>query len=62
MPQQPLDHLTGTIERLTFQSSESGFCILRVNVNGQREPLTVVGALPSPTAGEWLDAQGRWTN
>ena len=60
MPQQPLDHLTGTIERVTFHSAESGFCVLRVNVKGQREPMTVVGTLPNPTAGEWLDAQGRW--
>ncbi|MEI6232643.1 MAG: ATP-dependent RecD-like DNA helicase [Planctomycetota bacterium] len=60
MPQQPFEHLAGTIERVTFHSADSGFCVLRVNVKGQREPMTVVGTLPNPTAGEWLDAQGRW--
>src|SRR5207302_10573444 len=60
MSQQPFEHLTGTIERVTFHSGESGFCVLRVNVKGQREPRTVIGTLPNPTAGEWLDAQGRW--
>jgi exodeoxyribonuclease V alpha subunit len=60
MPQLPLDHLAGTIERVTFHSPETGFCVLRVNVRGQREPMTVIGTLPNVSAGEWLDAQGRW--
>jgi len=60
MPQQPLDHLTGSIERVTFHSAETGFCVLRVGVRGQREPVAVIGTLPSVSAGEWLDAQGRW--
>ena len=51
MPQQPLDHLTGTIERVTFHRAESGF-VLQVNVKGQREPMTVIGTLPNPTADE----------
>jgi hypothetical protein len=37
MTQQPLEHLAGTIERVTFHSAETGFCVLRVNVRGQRE-------------------------
>ena len=54
------EHIDGLIERVTFHSPESGFSVLRVKMKGQREPVTVVGTLPSVTAGEWLEASGRW--
>ena len=54
------DHVTGLIERVTFHSEESGFAVLRVQVRGRREPVTVVGTVPQVAAGEWLDARGRW--
>ena len=55
-----LDRLTGLIERVTFHSPESGFAVLKVKVRGQRDLQTVVGTAPSVSAGEWVDAQGRW--
>lgn len=54
------DHVTGLVERVTYHSEESGFAVLKVKVRGQRELVTVVGTLPSVSAGEWLDARGRW--
>src|SRR6201984_2066980 len=48
------------VERVTFHNNESGFCVLRVRARGQREETTVVGSLPSVTAGEWLTAEGWW--
>jgi ATP-dependent exoDNAse (exonuclease V) alpha subunit len=48
------------IERVTFHNDDSGFCVLRVKAGGQREETTVVGSLPSVTAGEWLSAEGWW--
>jgi exodeoxyribonuclease V alpha subunit len=33
-PAQPLEHLTGAVERVTFHSEETGFCVLRVKVRG----------------------------
>ena len=59
--QQPLDHVTGVIERVTFHSEESGFCVLRVRVRGHAAPVTVVGTAPAVSEGEWVDARGRWT-
>jgi exodeoxyribonuclease V alpha subunit len=52
--------VSGLIERVTFHSEETGFAVLRVQVEGRRELVTVVGALPSVAAGEWLTAEGRW--
>lgn len=54
------EEITGLIERVTFHNDESGFCVLRVKTKGQREETTVVGSLPSVTAGEWLVAAGWW--
>ena len=53
------EEISGVIERVTFHNDESGFCILRVKARGQRDETTVIGSLPSVTAGEWLSAEGR---
>src|SRR5437870_374548 len=54
------EQISGLIERVTFHSDESGFCVLRVKIKGQRDEVTVVGSLPTVTAGEWLAAEGWW--
>jgi hypothetical protein len=41
-------------------NEENGFGVLKVKANGHRDLVTVVGSLPSVSAGEWLTAQGRW--
>ena len=57
---KPPETLTGLIERVTFFNEENGFAVLKVKVKGQREPVAVLGSLPSVSAGEWLTAEGRW--
>jgi len=57
----PLEQLAGLVERVTFHSEESGFCVLRIKARGHRDLVTVVGTLPEVRAGEWLEAQGSWT-
>ena len=54
------ESLTGLVERVTFYSEESGFCVLKVKVRGHRDLCTVVGTLPAVSAGEWLNATGQW--
>ena len=54
------EEISGVIERVTFHNDDSGFCVLRVKARGRREETTVVGSLPSVTAGEWLSAEGWW--
>jgi exodeoxyribonuclease V alpha subunit len=54
------EYLSGSIERVTFHSEESGFCVLKVNVRGHRELVTVVGKSMTVTAGEYVDAEGIW--
>src|ERR1700736_6752483 len=54
------EEISGVIERVTFHNEENGFCVLRVKTKGHREETTVVGSLPSVSAGEWLAAGGWW--
>jgi hypothetical protein len=59
-PRVPTEEIAGLVERVTFFNPESGFAVLRVQVRGQREPVTILGSLPSVSAGEWLTAEGWW--
>ncbi len=52
--------LSGIIERVTSHDAESGFAVLRVQPNGRRGLVTVVGHLPNATAGEYVEATGGW--
>jgi exodeoxyribonuclease V alpha subunit len=54
------ESLSGLIERVTFFNEESGFAVVKVKARGHRDPVTVVGSLPSVSPGEWLTAEGRW--
>jgi exodeoxyribonuclease V alpha subunit len=55
-------HLSGSVERVTFHSEDSGFCVLRVKVRGQRDLVTVTGNAASVTPGEYIDCEGTWIN
>ena len=35
--------LAGLVERVTYQNSENGFCVIRVKARGHRDLVTVVG-------------------
>jgi exodeoxyribonuclease V alpha subunit len=60
VPGGPDDALSGQVERVTFHNEETGFCVLKVKVQGRKEPVSVLGTLPSVAAGEWITAQGTW--
>ncbi|WP_232630096.1 SF1B family DNA helicase RecD2 [Methylobacterium sp. Leaf118] len=56
-----MDVLAGSVERVTFHSVETGFCVLKVHARGKRDLVPVIGHAPAIAAGEWLTASGRWT-
>ena len=58
----PVERLSGSVERVTFHSEESGFCVLRAKVKGERELVTVIGSAASITPGEYIECIGVWTN
>ena len=54
--------LQGLVERVTFHSEDTGFCVLQVKVRGQRDLVTVVGNAAAVNPGEQLDCGGAWAN
>lgn len=56
-----LEELRGQLDRVTFTSEETGYTVARILVEGRRDPVTVVGRIPSPTPGEILHLRGEWT-
>ena len=57
---QYAESLSGLIERVTFFNEENGWAVLKIKAKGHRDLVTVVGSLPSVSAGEWVTAQGDW--
>jgi len=57
---QEFERLDGLIERVTFHNADSGFCVLRLQVKGERELVTLVGHAPAVTPGEYASATGNW--
>jgi exodeoxyribonuclease V alpha subunit len=60
--QDSRERLAGAIERVTFHSEDSGFCVLRVKVKGHRDLVTVIGSAATVTPGEFIEAFGQWVN
>jgi exodeoxyribonuclease V alpha subunit len=56
----PTERLSGAVERVTFHSEETGFCVLRVKVRGHKDLVTVVGTAATITPGEYVEGEGWW--
>ncbi len=59
-PKPELDRVAGLVERVTFHNADSGFCVLRLKVKGERDLITVVGHTPTVAPGEYASASGTW--
>jgi len=57
---QPRELLAGLVERVTFHSTGTGFCVLRVKARGHRDLVTTIGHAAMISAGEWITASGTW--
>lgn len=62
MTETELDNITGTIERITFYSEETGFVVLKINAPKQRDLVTVVGNGVDFRSGEHIRCEGSWVN
>ena len=60
------DTLTGSVERITFYSDETGYCVLRLRPHqlplGRDQLVTVVGTMPELQPGESVRLEGEWSN
>lgn len=62
MHQNELEYCQGLVERITFYSEESGFCVLRIKAKGRRDLVTVTGKAAAIHAGEYIECGGNWIN
>ena len=47
---------------MTFHNADTGFCVLRLKVKGQRDLVTLTGHAAAIGAGEYVEATGVWLN
>src|ERR1700760_4891709 len=52
--------LSGIVERVTYHNLDNGYAVLRVQVRGHRDLLTVIGHAATVSPGEHLQASGQW--
>ncbi|MCL2827355.1 MAG: ATP-dependent RecD-like DNA helicase [Oscillospiraceae bacterium] len=57
---QDTTEITGAVTAVIYQSQESGYTVLRLDVGGG-EPVTAVGTLPFAAPGETLTLTGTWS-
>jgi exodeoxyribonuclease V alpha subunit len=59
---QEKEHIEGTIERITYHSEETSFCVLKAKVKGKKDLLAIIGNVPSISVGEYVKCSGIWHN
>ena len=45
----------GSVDAVIFQNEENGYTVLLLRVDGEDEPITVVGCIPCAAAGVWVN-------
>jgi exodeoxyribonuclease V alpha subunit len=60
--QEPRMNLEGQIDAIAYANEDTGYTVIRMIVNGSRDPVTIVGNIISPSPGEILYVKGYWTN
>src|SRR5215468_2219932 len=53
--------ITGSVERVTYHNEQNGYTVLRFQIPGRGEPVTVVGNFSAVSPGESLRLTGWWT-
>src|SRR6266498_4052692 len=59
--QTALLSLVGSVERVTYHNEQNGYTVLRLQIPGRGEPVTVVGNFSAVSPGESLRVTGWWT-
>ncbi|MDR3038420.1 MAG: ATP-dependent RecD-like DNA helicase, partial [Candidatus Adiutrix sp.] len=57
-PNAGQETISGRIERVTFANPDNGWAVLTVRAPKMSRPLTAVGHLPGPAAGEFIEMEG----
>jgi exodeoxyribonuclease V alpha subunit len=57
-----MESLRCVVERITFENTDNGYCVIKVAVKGESGLVTVVGNMTSVNVGSVLSLKGEWTN
>ncbi len=55
-----MSEIIGYIERITFQSEETGYTVAQLKLSGKSSLVCIVGAMPLLIPGETVRCQGEW--
>lgn len=55
-----MEYITGTVEKITFQSNDGPFVVFRLQAPGFSSAVAVVGKLTAPLVGEEVEVAGEW--
>ena len=53
--------IEGTVENVIFHNEENGYTVLQLTVEGEDEPVNVVGCIPCAAVGEGMTVTGTWS-
>ena len=56
------ESLSGLVERVTYHNADTGYCVLRIKAERQKDLITVVGHANAVSAGEFIQVSGQWLN
>jgi exodeoxyribonuclease V alpha subunit len=56
------ESLSGLVERVTYHNADTGYCVLRIKAERQKDLVTVVGHANTVSAGEFIQVSGQWLN
>jgi len=56
------ESLSGLVERVTYHNADTGYCVLRIKAERQKDLVTVVGHANAISAGEFIQVSGQWLN
>lgn len=55
-----MQKIYGCVEKITFQNTENGFTVAKLNIPSSQEFTSIVGIMPGLQAGESISATGTW--
>lgn len=58
----PREKISGHVERITYHSEDTGFCVLKIKASGHKDLVTLIGSALSVGVGEHVEADGTWIN
>jgi exodeoxyribonuclease V alpha subunit len=53
--------LGGSLTSITFRNEDNGYTVARIEVEGRKQPVTVVGVMPGVEVGDTLALRGHWS-